>query len=150
MKELHVMRRFYAEGFTLGELHSGDNKWHALELPWADNHPDISCIPTGVYKATHHVRHDGLPSLLLADVPGRTEVEIHPGNTTANTHGCILIGKGAYCSLTAAGVSQSDDAMTELLSTLGADPDIVVNVVNYGDLAHDQRPWSDQPETPAP
>jgi hypothetical protein len=29
---------------------------------------------------------------LLVDVPGRSDIEIHWGNTEANTRGCILLG----------------------------------------------------------
>lgn len=141
MKELHVVRRMYADTFTMGEAFCGGPKWYSLELPWADNHPETSCIPIGRYKATRHTRADGLKSLLLEGVPGRTMVEVHPGNTTKQTHGCILLGQGAYCSLTAAGITSSDKALDVLYDELGDDDDIVVQVDNYGDLAHDQRPW---------
>lgn len=147
MKELHIVRRFYAERFTMGEAFCGGPKWYSLELPWGDNHPETSCIPVGTYKATRHTRADGLKSLLLEGVPGRTEVEVHPGNTTAQTHGCILLGKGAYCSLATAGVANSDAALDELYVALDGDEDITVTVVNYGDLAHDARPFDEREDT---
>lgn len=141
MIELHVMRRFYAESFTLGDAFVGTAKWHCLELPWAYNHVDESCIPTGAYKATRHTRADGMHTLLLDGIEGRSAVEVHAGNTTGQTHGCILLGKTAFCSLLTAGLSESDKAMEEMLTALGEDQEVVVNVVNYGDLAHDHDPY---------
>lgn len=52
-----------------------------------------SAIPEGTYKIelylSHHFRRI-MP--LLVDVPNRSEIEIHWGNTADDTRGCILLG----------------------------------------------------------
>lgn len=64
-----------------------------LELPFLNNKTKVSCIPEGTYKAVLHDSPTFGRCLWLKDVPNRTEILIHAGNTFKNTEGCILIGK---------------------------------------------------------
>ena len=102
MKRL-FLHRFYAdEKKTLGDLtlrESGINKagsvilmLKTLELPWKDNKPGISCIPTGEYLAKVHAAPKFEWCLWLQNVPGRSEILIHSGNYTSQILGCILPG----------------------------------------------------------
>lgn len=53
-----------------------------------------TCIPEGTYKVivTYSQRFNrNLP--LLVNVPGYDGIRIHPGNTDADTEGCILPGE---------------------------------------------------------
>ena len=56
--------------------------------------PKLTHIPCGTYKV--HLffspKHQFLVPL-LQDVPQFSMIEIHPGNTPADTDGCILVGK---------------------------------------------------------
>lgn len=64
-----------------------------LEPPWRDNQPFRSCIPVGRYRIQLAVSPRfgrNIPHLL--DVPGRTDILIHPMNRPADTHGCIGVG----------------------------------------------------------
>lgn len=66
--------------------------WATLEPAWKKNQANESCIPTGIYKIrTHESAHHGA-CLAVLDVPDREDIQIHIGNTRADTHGCILVG----------------------------------------------------------
>lgn len=77
---------------TIGTLEVGKFKCFTLELPWLNNARNISCIPAGTYKATKYSSPTQGDVILLHGVPDRSYVEIHVGNFTKNTNGCILVG----------------------------------------------------------
>lgn len=52
-----------------------------------------TAIPYGTYKIVITMsQRFGRPLPLLLDVPGFSGIRIHPGNTAAQTHGCLLPG----------------------------------------------------------
>jgi len=58
--------------------------------------PGATAIPSGMYRVilTPSVRFHGKILPLLEDVEGFSGIRIHPGNTAADTEGCILPGDG--------------------------------------------------------
>lgn len=82
---------------TLGEIicYNGVNeiKLKTLELPWLDNKPSISCIPTGTYvcKFTRSLKFPN-GTYEVKNVNGRSGIRIHIGNYYNQIQGCILIG----------------------------------------------------------
>jgi hypothetical protein len=86
---------------TLGRIETED--FHqlcvTLEEPWRDENKDgfgdtnVSRIPAGEFVAFRRMSPArGYEVFELKAVPGRKNVQLHKGNTVADTLGCILIG----------------------------------------------------------
>lgn len=95
MKTL-TLTRTYSPKYTAGMLtdETGDLKLVTLELPSLNNAPDKSCIPEGMYTCLNHNGSDLAKAdcWALQNVPSRSGILIHIGNTTEDTVGCILVG----------------------------------------------------------
>jgi hypothetical protein len=134
-----VYRQHPGEKCTSGYLAvNGNVAAYTLERPWIDNEQNISSIPAGKYKGTLRYDHTDLWRIELLDVPGRTNVQIHIGNKTDETQGCILVGRKLgedLCSL-----KESAPAYKDLKRafygtenpTSCPDKDIVVEVKDAG------------------
>ena len=91
---IHITRAYYND-CTLSRIRCGDFQCFGLELPWQGNAQSVSCIPEGDYryiKANSPRR--GSDVIWLESVPGRSAIQIHPGNFTRQIEGCILPGDG--------------------------------------------------------
>ena len=107
MAEIVLNRQTYTSQTTIGVLTYGDKKTcFTLEDVCSDKNFDgdlddaseakvkhETAIPAGRYKVivTYSNRFKK-PLPLLLDVKGFEGIRIHPGNTKANTSGCILPG----------------------------------------------------------
>lgn len=91
-----VLQRTYQDTLvTFGQLTLPDYgiQIATLELPWRDNQSNISCIPSGQYPLVPVYSNKFGHVLWVQEVPGRTVIRVHAGNTTRDTHGCIITGK---------------------------------------------------------
>jgi len=86
-----------------------------LEDPWLGNMPNVSCIPLGHYRAVKH--HFG-DTFWIQDVPGRSEILFHKGNTQHDTHGCILVGESFSHVLGEDGITGSKEGFAEFMRIL--------------------------------
>lgn len=97
---LHLTREASYQGATLGKLFiDGVWQWWTLEdeiRPASEPKvPGQTAIPAGCYQVVLSMSARFrclLPEIL--NVPHFTGIRIHPGNTTADTAGCVLIGGG--------------------------------------------------------
>lgn len=65
----------------------------AIELPWRDNEPFISCIPAGVYPIEAIRRASNRKyAVWVKDVPQRSEILFHTANFVRTLEGCIAPG----------------------------------------------------------
>lgn len=102
MPNLYLIRNQTGKYGTFGTLILNGKTFvcHTAELPWKDNLPNVSCIPTGVYKLWPHVSPKFGKCFLVKDVPNRSHILFHVGNFAGDTSlnlrsdsdGCILTG----------------------------------------------------------
>lgn len=97
------------------------------ENPWLRNKSKISCIPPGNYDCIPHsgVKYKNVWE--LRNVPQRSSILIHNGNTIENTEGCILVGLGLGTIKGLPAVTASVAALTMLQTMLPKDFDLIVS-----------------------
>jgi len=109
-------------GATLGRLLVEDVPplW-TLERPWLGNQTRVSCVPTGCYTCIPHGWRGGARFRSvweLEDVPDRSGILFHAGNTVADTEGCILVGRGLI-AVEGVRLIQSRDAIELMRKAIG-------------------------------
>ena len=89
---LELLRIEQTDEASIGvfRLH-GDWVCSVLEEPWQDNQPNVSCIPEGEYPLALEYSPSWKQNLwTIKDVPGRSYIRIHVGNSVDDTEGCPL------------------------------------------------------------
>lgn len=64
-----------------------------LEPEDKNNQENISCIPTGTYLCKRVVTPRHGETFQILNVPNRTNVLFHAGNTEIDTLGCVLVAR---------------------------------------------------------
>ncbi|ARO89125.1 hypothetical protein EBAPG3_012120 [Nitrosospira lacus] len=94
--ELRVERTDFSENSTIGKLYV-DNQFECYTLEDKVRPVKIkgkTAIPAGRYEVIiNYSQRFGRPLPLFLNVPNFEGVRIHPGNTAADTEGCILVGQ---------------------------------------------------------
>ena len=119
--ELLVLRKPATDGAILGELLI-NGRFTAFTLE-----RQAVAIPLGRYpvRLPQSARAEAgtlwspdpehrLP--LVEDVPGRSAIRLHAGNTSQQTEGCILVGRGH----TVHAITESRSALSEVMGSLDA------------------------------
>lgn len=95
-RKLTIVRDSHGPVCTLGKLYlDGVYICETLENPWKDNRQRESCIPAGTYRVVFRNEKTSqfkYKHLHVLQVPGRSLILVHIGNTAADTLGCILTG----------------------------------------------------------
>lgn len=113
MKSIKLTRVGEYQDATFGVLSvDGRPICVTLEDKWRNNERMVSCIPKGKYIIKRHKSPKFGDCFKLQDVPGRSDILIHAGNTDADTHGCILLGTMFGTVGDKAGILSSRSAMT--------------------------------------
>lgn len=133
MRQVELIRVEQSAECTIGVLQvNGQSVCWTLEEPWRYNQQDVSCIPEGRYP----LRLEFSPSKgsklwTIKDVPGRSYVRIHIGNTVDDTEGCPLTGTKPGHLYGKRAVLGSRNAFKEFMAAMGSDEEseIMVKVV---------------------
>lgn len=134
MKRLTLVRVTEYNGATFGVLTlDGAPLCVTLEDPWRDNERQISCIPQGRYKIRKHTSPKYGLCFRVDDVPERSHILLHAGNTSKDTLGCILLGMH-YGSLGGEpAILQSKTAVREFMLRMGSDTEAELTIISaYG------------------
>ena len=116
---IHLKRFCESKMGVFGKLHVVDFSCYTVERPWLNNEPYNSCIPTGVYDVKLGMyNRGGYPAFEIMDVPNRTHIKIHKGNTMNNVVGCIALGNDIGCILDKWAVLNSDKTYSRFMDAL--------------------------------
>jgi len=100
-RRVEIFRLRRSDQGTEGMLISEDFRCRTLELPWRENHRQISCIPPGIYDVEIRFSNKYGRIYWVRKVPNRSYILIHSGNYAgdkskgfkSHVMGCILLGK---------------------------------------------------------
>lgn len=118
--EAVLLERFaYTPHGTFGKLILPNFECYTVERPWLDNTPRESCIPEGEYplQLGRYNRGD-YPAYEVLDVPNRSLIKIHIGNTIDDVIGCIAPGQGLGFLDGKWAVTSSRNAFTEFMAAM--------------------------------
>jgi len=95
MKNLKLYRIEHGDHETIGvAVIDGKIECLVLEPPDCHNMENVSCIPAGTYECEKYYSSRFLKVCArILNVPNRTDISIHNGNTVEDTSGCLLTGK---------------------------------------------------------
>lgn len=131
IKVINLFRTETGDQGTFGLLVCPD--WGMIlstaEPPERDNRRNISCIPDGDYRLKKYLSPKYNETLMVLDVPDRSNILFHSGNYagdtllgySSDTDGCILLGKGKQTPSWAGGqtvVSESTRAIADFNSAV--------------------------------
>lgn len=122
-----ILERAYLPNATIGYLTMPSGALlHTIERPWQGNQRNVSCFPEGVYRI--RTRPSGVVSRSsggeytegweVCDVPERTYIMIHPGNTIDDLEGCIAPGLTVGTLYGKPAVLSSRDAFSRIMDEL--------------------------------
>ena len=128
---LLILRDTFTEVSTIGNLYL-DGEWlcDTLENPYLDNQRNISCIPEGKYKVRLRTARESATKeylhLLVQDVPDRSLVLFHSGNSAKDTRGCILVGIGTEQDFVKNSRLAMELLMKEILNLGGTNINLII------------------------
>lgn len=124
-----VKRIYVCPEYTIGRL-SVDGKYFCDTLEDTVRADGVkifgeTAIPAGTYKVIVTMSQRFKRELpLLVDVPMFSGIRIHPGNTAADTHGCLLVGINTGKGI----VSQSKITFDKLFALIKEAKDVIITI----------------------
>ena len=123
--DITVQRKWLTPLSTCGEmLLNGGSFCYTLEPRMDQSQGKPYAVPAGTYPVTlEQSAHFGMITPHVNNVPGFTEVEIHPGNFPKNTEACCLVGDSHSTDY----ITDSRDTFSKLMMRL-QDPSYDINI----------------------
>ena len=119
--EIHLERFAYTPFGVFGRLMFPEFQCFTVERPWLDNRPRESCIPEGSYEMQlGRYNRGNYPAYELLNVPGRSLIKIHIGNTMDDLLGCVAPGKALGWVENKWAVTSSRVAYGEFMEAMGS------------------------------
>jgi len=100
MGDTLILTRFaYTDMGTFGSMLVDGQTIYTVERPWLNNARNVSCIPIGNYRCKpRFYNRGGYPAVEICDVPNRSHILFHRGNTMHDVAGCVALNYGLGCS----------------------------------------------------
>lgn len=98
------------------------------ERPWLENRPGVSCIPRGWYRCRRKISPRFGETFEVAEVPGRSHIIFHAGNTAQDSRGCILLGRSFGELGGRAAVLASRIAFREFMERLSGRDEFILSI----------------------
>ncbi len=132
MKRLTLKRFAYTPMGTFGSMVIDDNLTiYTVEDAWRENASNVSCIPVGTYQCSpRFYNRGGYPAIHIKNVPGRSHILIHRGNTELDVQGCVVTGMKLGFIKNRWAVADSRTAF-DLLSARFGDQNFELEIVSY-------------------
>lgn len=140
MCELTLTRFCYSPMGTFGRLAlPGGGELFTVERPWAGNAVRESCVPEGCYplrmRASAVVNDSTEGEFLrgweVCNVPGRTYIMFHPGNTQHDLLGCIAPGEALGYVAGQWAVTPSRPAFRQLMHDLSGRDEWELRIIPF-------------------
>ena len=131
MRKVSITRTESDDSGTFGNLRTDSGfECYSGELPWKNNAPLISCIPSGIYKVEKRKSEKHGICYGIISVPGRSDIEFHKGNFCGDEHkglksdveGCIILGRAIGEIAGQKAIISSSDALHALEADLEDKP----------------------------
>ena len=134
MKRLRLVRVSEHNGATMGVLCVDDvPEFVTLEDAWRDNERMISCIPVGRYKVAPRNSPKFGRTYQVENVPERSHILFHAGNTHKDTHGCILLGMQFGVIGSESAILASRSAFNRFMDLMAGTPEAELIIIDsYG------------------
>ena len=100
-----------------------------MENPWIDNMIDYSCIPMGQYVCKRYSSERFSDTFEITNVPERTHIVFHKGNTSKDTQGCILVGSEFGVLYEKPAILRSRDAFKKFMKFTREWESFLLNIV---------------------
>ena len=119
---------------------------YTVERPWLNNERNVSCVPAGRYGLRKTMFYRGTDSTTddyevyqLLNVPGRSLIKIHRGNTMLDVKGCIALGAHLGWINDCWAVSSSRFAFDHFMQAMGGEFHATLSIIDQAPF--DWRGW---------